>query len=112
LKIDYCLTYFWFHIRNEKIKYYEIRNTKRYRKWSNWIYADVLSDLENRGILEDTDSAALTILARNYSIPIKSSKQLEKNGLTEKARTKLLQKEKDEDDSLFAQFIKTGKETR
>ena len=73
---------------------------------------DVLSDLENRGILEDTDSAALTILARNYSIPIKSSKQLEKNGLTEKARTKLLQKEKDEDDSLFAQFIKTGKETR
>ena len=107
---------------------------------------DVLSDLENRGILEDTDSAALTMLARNYSVFIKASKQLEKDGLTvesdrgnlqahplikvvndaqnkamkvmlefgltAKARTKLPQKEKDEDDSPFAQFIKTGKETR
>ena len=86
------------------------------------------------------------MLARNYSIFIKASKQLEKDGLTvesdrgnlqahplikvvndaqnkamkvmlefgltAKARTKLPQKEKDEDDSPFAQFVKSGKETR
>jgi len=107
---------------------------------------DVLSDLEDRGILENVDSAALTMLARNYSMFIKTSKQLEKEGstfigsngnptihplvkvakdaqtqamkvmlefgLTAKARTKLPQKEKDEDDSPFAQFINKGKETR
>ena len=107
---------------------------------------DVLTDLQNKGILEDTDSAALTMLARNYSVFIKASKQLEVDGLTvesdrgnlqahplikvvndaqnkamkvmlefgltAKARTKLPQKEKDEDDSPFAQFIKSGKETR
>jgi len=43
---------------------------------------DVLFDLENRGILEEVDSAALTMLARNYSMFIKASKQLEKDGLT------------------------------
>lgn len=43
---------------------------------------DVLSELEERGILEEVDSAALTMLARNYSMFIKASKQLEKDGLT------------------------------
>lgn len=43
---------------------------------------DVLSELENRGILEEVDSAALTMLARNYSMFIKASKQLEIDGLT------------------------------
>lgn len=43
---------------------------------------NVLSELENRGILEQVDSAALTMLARNYSMFIKASKQLEKDGLT------------------------------
>lgn len=43
---------------------------------------DVLSELENRGILEEVDNAALTMLARNYSMFIKASKQLEKDGLT------------------------------
>ncbi len=43
---------------------------------------DVLSELKNRGILEQVDSAALTMLARNYSMFIKASKQLEIDGLT------------------------------
>lgn len=43
---------------------------------------DVLSKLENSRILEEVDSAALTMLARNYSMFIKASKQLEKDGLT------------------------------
>lgn len=37
---------------------------------------DVLSELEERGVLEEEDSAALTMLARNYSMFIKASKQL------------------------------------
>lgn len=108
---------------------------------------DVLSELENRGILEEVDNAALTMLARNYSMFIKASKQLEKDGLTvesdrgniaphplikvakdaqtqamkvmlefgltAKARTKLPKKDNEnDDDSPFAQFIKTGKEVR
>lgn len=43
---------------------------------------DVLSELESKGILEEVDSAALTMLARNYSMYIKASKQLEADGLT------------------------------
>ncbi len=43
---------------------------------------DVLSELKNKGILEEVDSAALTMLARNYSMFIKASKQLEIDGLT------------------------------
>ena len=43
---------------------------------------DVLQNLENNGVLENVDSAALTMLARNYSMFIKASKQLEKDGLT------------------------------
>lgn len=38
--------------------------------------------LENAGLMESVDSAALAMLARNYSIFIKASKQLEKDGLT------------------------------
>jgi hypothetical protein len=34
---------------------------------------DVLSELEVRGVLELVDSAALTMLARNYSMFIKAS---------------------------------------
>ena len=42
----------------------------------------VLEQLENIGVLAQVDSAALTMLARNYSVFIKASKQLEKDGLT------------------------------
>ena len=43
---------------------------------------DVLEMLESNGVIEDVDTAALTMLARNYSMFIKASKQLEKDGLT------------------------------
>lgn len=43
---------------------------------------DVVNMLENAGLMESVDSAALTMLARNYSIFIKASKQLEQDGLT------------------------------
>lgn len=43
---------------------------------------DVLEMLEKNGVMEDVDTAALTMLARNYSMFIKASKQLEKDGLT------------------------------
>ena len=43
---------------------------------------DVLKMLEDNGVMEDVDTAALTMLARNYSMFIKASKQLEKDGLT------------------------------
>ena len=43
---------------------------------------DVLEMLESNGVMEDVDTAALTMLARNYSMFIKASKQLEKHGLT------------------------------
>lgn len=43
---------------------------------------NVLIELKNRGVLEQVDSAALTMLARNYSMFIKASKQLEIDGLT------------------------------
>lgn len=46
---------------------------------------NVLEILESRGILENVDSAALTMLARNYSMFIKASKQLEIDGLTVKS---------------------------
>ena len=38
--------------------------------------------LTNNGVMEDVDAAALTMLARNYSMFIKATKQLEKEGLT------------------------------
>ena len=44
--------------------------------------ADVLEMLESNGVMEQVDTAALTMLARNYSTFIKASKQLEKDGLT------------------------------
>ena len=43
---------------------------------------NVLQNLKDNGVLENVDSAALTMLARNYSMFIKASKQLEKDGLT------------------------------
>lgn len=43
---------------------------------------DVLDMLESNGVMEQVDTAALTMLARNYSTFIKASKQLEKDGLT------------------------------
>lgn len=43
---------------------------------------DVLKMLEENGVMEDVDTAALTMLARNYSMFIKASKQIEKDGLT------------------------------
>ena len=43
---------------------------------------DVLEMLESNGVIENVDNAALTMLARNYSMFIKANKQLEKEGLT------------------------------
>lgn len=43
---------------------------------------NVLDMLESNGVMEQVDTAALTMLARNYSVFIKASKQLEKDGLT------------------------------
>lgn len=109
---------------------------------------DVLSELKDRGVLEEVDSAALTMLARNYSMFIRASKQVETDGLTvlsdrgnitphplikvakdaqtqamkvmlefgltAKSRTKLPQLDKDneDEDTPFEQFIKAAKETR
>ena len=42
----------------------------------------VISKLEETRVLEDVDIAALDMLARNYSMFIKASKQLETDGLT------------------------------
>ena len=96
---------------------------------------NVLEQLDSTGMLENVDSAALTMLARNYSMFIKASKQLEDEGLTvtsdrgniaphpaikkvmlefgltAKARTKLPKIEQDGYNP-FEQFIKEGKETR
>ena len=103
---------------------------------------NVLGDLDKRGVLENVDSAAITMLARNYSMFIKASKQLEKDGLTvksdrnnltphpaikiardaqiqaikimlefgltAKARTKLPQMEKEDEDSDLDAFIKNN----
>ena len=44
--------------------------------------SDVLEMLESNGVMESVDTAALTMLSRNYSVFIKASKQLEKDGLT------------------------------
>ena len=44
--------------------------------------ADVCDMLESNGVMENVDTAALTMLARNYSMFIKASKQLETDGLT------------------------------
>lgn len=43
---------------------------------------DVVKMLEDNGVMEDVDTAALTMLSRNYSMFIKANKQLEKDGLT------------------------------
>lgn len=43
---------------------------------------DVCNMLETNGVMESVDIAALTMLARNYSMFIKASKQLEEDGLT------------------------------
>ena len=42
---------------------------------------DVILMLEDNSLMKDVDNAALTMLARNYSMFIKDSKQLEKDGL-------------------------------
>lgn len=43
---------------------------------------NVIKMLEDNGVMKDVDTAALTMLARNYSMFIKASKQLELEGLT------------------------------
>ena len=43
---------------------------------------DVILMLEDNSLMTNVDHAALTMLARNYSMFIKASKQLEKDGLT------------------------------
>ncbi|HCT93699.1 MAG: terminase [Bacteroidetes bacterium GWE2_39_28] len=42
---------------------------------------EVVSMLEERGVMENIDNAALTMLARNYSTFIRASKQVEKDGM-------------------------------
>lgn len=46
---------------------------------------NVIKMLEENGVMKDVDTAALTMLARNYSMFIKASKQLEIEGLTVKS---------------------------
>lgn len=41
----------------------------------------VLAKLEEKGIMEYVDTAALNMLARNYSMFIKASRQVEKDGM-------------------------------
>ena len=43
---------------------------------------DVILMLEDNSLMKNADNAALTMLARNYSMFIKASKHLEKDGLT------------------------------
>lgn len=43
---------------------------------------NVCAMLESKGVMEEVDTAALTMLARNYSMFIQANKQLEKDGLT------------------------------
>ena len=43
---------------------------------------DVILMLEDNSLMKDVDNSALTMLARNHSMFIKASKQLEKDGLT------------------------------
>lgn len=43
---------------------------------------DVILMLEDNSLMKNVDNAALTMLSRNYSMFIKASKQLEKDGLT------------------------------
>ena len=43
---------------------------------------DVLLRLEESGVLENVDTAALDMLARNYSMFIAASKQIEREGAT------------------------------
>ena len=42
---------------------------------------DVLCKLDESGVLENVDNAALDMLARNYSMFINASKQVEKDGM-------------------------------
>ena len=80
---------------------------------------NVLEQLDSTGMLENVDSAALTMLARNYSMFIKASKQLEDEGLTVTsdrgniAPHPAIKIAKEQDGyNPFEQFIKEGKETR
>ena len=47
---------------------------------------DVLSKLDESGVLENVDNAALDMLARNYSMFINASKQVEKDLISENQR--------------------------
>lgn len=42
---------------------------------------EVVSMLEERGVMENIDTAALNMLARNYSTFIRASKRVEKDGM-------------------------------
>lgn len=43
---------------------------------------NVCEMLQTKGVMEEVDTAALTMLVRNYSMFIQANKQLEKDGLT------------------------------
>lgn len=43
---------------------------------------NVCAMLQAKGVMEDVDTAALNMLAKNYSMFIQATKQLEKDGLT------------------------------
>ena len=51
-------------------------------KEANYYMKDVLLRLEESGVLENVDTAALDMLARNYSMFIAASKQIEREGAT------------------------------
>ena len=42
---------------------------------------EVLEQLREKGVMENIDTAALTMLARNYSMFIRASRQVEKDGM-------------------------------
>lgn len=59
----------------------EFKIPKDIEKEASEYMKDVLQQLEERGVMENVDNAALTMLARNYSTFIRASKQVEKDGM-------------------------------
>lgn len=59
----------------------EFKIPKDIEKEASEYMKNVLQQLEERGVMENVDTAALTMLARNYSTFIRASKQVEKDGM-------------------------------
>ena len=56
--------------RVRKLSFRIVEEAKEYMK-------NVIQMLDESGVMQDVDNAALTMLARNYSMFIKASKQLD-----------------------------------